>query len=106
MSSRSQSRREFLRLAAIGAAGVTLAACGPTPSPAAPEAKPTEVAPTEAPEPTVPAVGKGVTLQYYIGFGAGGNPDQVEAVQKIFDRYVAASGGKVSAVEPLVVPWA
>lgn len=88
------SRRNFLKLAGMSAAGLTLAACVPV-TPASEAGAVKEAAP--------PA--KDVVLQYYIGFGAGGNPEQVAAAEEIFADFVAQHD-TVSAVEPLVVPWA
>ena len=49
MDRKRVSRRDLLRLAGAGAAGLIIAACGPTP---APEATKEEVAATAAPEAT------------------------------------------------------
>lgn len=94
------SRRKFITLAAVSAAGAFLASC-------APAAQPQGEAPAEAPKGEAPAPdAKNAVLQYYIGFGAGGNPEQVEAVKKLFVQFAEGSKGAVKAVEPLVVPWA
>ena len=99
MSEHRLSRREFLKFAGVGMAGAALAACAPA-APAAPAAE------GGAPAPEAKPAAAGVTLQYYVGFGAGGNPEQISAVKELFAKFVSASGGAVTAVEPLVVPWA
>lgn len=91
MKNQNLSRRNFLKMSAMGATGLALAACVP----AAPAGEGGAAAPAA----------KDVVLQYYLGFGAGGNPEQVSAVEEIFADFVAQSD-TVSAVEPLVVPWA
>ena len=62
MEENKLSRRDFLRVSAITAAGVALAACGgPETTPEPPEAP---AAATEAPEPTSPpATGEKVVLE-------------------------------------------
>lgn len=94
------SRRKFLKIAAAGAVGVVAASCAPaaTQAPAAADT----VAPTAVPQ----ASGKNAVLQYYIGFGAGGNPEQVDAIKKLFTSFADGSKGAVKSVEPLVVAWA
>ena len=90
------SRREFLKWTSLSAAGAALAACAPSAAPAGGTG-------AQGGESAQPA-GDTVTLQYYIGFGAGGQPDQVTAVQGLFDQF-ASEHESVSGVEPLVVPW-
>lgn len=105
------SRRALLRISATGAAGALLAACGTAPTPAGQAGQTPEVAPAGATQAgvaatTAPAQGSGgKTLQFYIGFGAGGAPEQVEALKTLFAKFVASTSG-VAAVEPLVVPFA
>lgn len=93
MTMQKLSRRNLLKFAGIGTTGLFLAACAPA-GPAA----------TGGSSASAPAA-KDITLQYYIGFGAGGNPEQVDAVQELFNQFVEQSD-TVSTVEPLVVPWA
>ncbi len=63
MSENRLSRRDFLRVSALTAAGVGLAACGATEAPAEPTKAPAAAAATEAPAPTAaPAAGEKVTL--------------------------------------------
>jgi multiple sugar transport system substrate-binding protein len=94
MQVQALSRRTFLKFAGVSVAGMALAACAPV-----------GTAPAGGDADAAPSGGKDITLQYYIGFGAGGNPEQVSAVQELFDKFVAESES-VQAVEPLVVPWA
>ena len=62
MEENKLSRREFLRISAMTAAGAALAACGPTEAPPEPT-KPPVAAATEAPAPTAPpAAAEEVTL--------------------------------------------
>ena len=98
------SRRKLLKVAASASAGLVLASCAPAakPAPAAVGKGATE--PTD--NAAVPSDARGVTLQYYIGFGAGGNPDQVNAVSTLFAQFCDSSKGVVKAVEPQVVAWA
>ena len=59
------SRREFLRLSALTAAGAALAGCGPKPTTVQPTEKPAEqVQPT-----TAPPAEEGVVLQYWAAWG-------------------------------------
>jgi multiple sugar transport system substrate-binding protein len=97
MSAHPVSRRKFLKLAAAGAAGAVLVSCAPT-------TQPGSVVEGKEPEAKAPAA-KNVTLQYYIGFGAGREPEQVDGVKKMFERYASASNGAVAVVEPMIVPW-
>ncbi len=80
------SRREFLRLAGIGAAGMALAACGKSKAPAQ-EAAPTaasEAAAAGSEAAPAPAA-EGVTLtQWYHEYGEAGTQ---EAVYRIADEY-------------------
>lgn len=88
------SRRTFLKWSGLGVAGLTLAACAPAPAASTGGTGETAAQPS----------GDGVTLEYYIGFGAGSNPDQVTAVQELFAQFTDGNEA-VAAVEPLVVPW-
>ncbi len=54
MAERSLSRRDFLRLSAVGAAGALIAACGAAPAATAPTTAPAAAAPTEAPAAAAP----------------------------------------------------
>ena len=63
MSENKLSRRDFLRVSALTAAGVGLAACGASEAPAEPTEAPAAAA-TEAPAPTsAPAAGEKVVLE-------------------------------------------
>ena len=77
------TRREVLHYSLLATAASGLAACvaptGPSvPPAAAPAAEATAVAPPRT-----------VTLQYFVGFGAGGSPQQVEAGTQLFDQFTA-----------------
>lgn len=70
---KKMTRRDFLRVSALGAAGVTLAACAPA-APTAPTAAPAAAEATAAPaaaEPTTApaAAGSGEVVQYWFGWG-------------------------------------
>jgi multiple sugar transport system substrate-binding protein len=71
--SKKLSRRDFLRVSALGAAGVTLAACAApaAQAPAAPAATtaPAADAPAEAAPTTAPAAGGAGVVQYWFGWG-------------------------------------
>lgn len=97
MQNNRLSRREFLKWTSLGVAGLTLAACAPVP------AGTTGGTGEQGGEAAQPA-GEAATLQYYIGFGAGRNPDQVTAVQELFAKFTEGNAN-VAGVEPLVVPW-
>lgn len=93
MQNNPLSRRDFLKWTSLSVAGLTLAACAPAP------AGSTGSTSGQAAQPA----GQAVTLQYYIGFGAGGLPDQVTAVNKLFAKFTEGNKA-VAAIEPLVVP--
>lgn len=90
MAHRNLSRRRFVALGGLGAAGLALPAKG---------AGPTEQTTSFA----VRRQGEGKTLQYFIGIGAGGTPEQVAAVKTLFERFVDTSD-TVASVEVLVTP--
>ena len=78
------SRRDFLRGAAVAAAGVTLAAC-------APAAAPTQVAPkapTVAP-PTAAPPAEAITIQYWVQWGG----TTVDGLKKCGEKFTAKSPG-------------
>lgn len=99
MADRRFSRRDFLKAAGVGVGSMVLAACGSAPN--APGSTGEQQSPAQ--QGAASSGGKTKRLQYYIGFGAGGAPDQVTAVQKLLDKFVAASA-TVAGVEVLVVP--
>ncbi|HUW21066.1 MAG TPA: twin-arginine translocation signal domain-containing protein [Candidatus Bathyarchaeia archaeon] len=87
------SRREFLRLSAITAAGAALAACVPTP----PEQKaPTQVLPTEVPPTTLPEVPTGAPIETPV-------PTEAPPALNIFatSGEVFAAGGE--SAEPISI---
>lgn len=65
MKKKTVSRRDFLRLGAVGSAGIALVACGGGTEPAAPAATTAPAAtavPTEAPVATVAPAAEAVTI--------------------------------------------
>jgi len=87
------SRREFLKLAALGAAGAALAACAPAPPPAAApalEAKPVPAAPAKAP----------IKLDVWTGW----TEDAAKNIEKILDGYNQSQNRVVA--QHVVVPEA
>lgn len=81
--SRKLSRREFLSLAGVGAAGALLAACGPKPT-APPAEKPTEVpAATEKPEEPTQAP---VMEKQTVTFTMYGHPGMIEEMVPLFNE--------------------
>jgi ABC-type glycerol-3-phosphate transport system substrate-binding protein len=89
MISDKLSRRDFLRLSALTAAGVTLAACGPKATEAPPEPEPAEPEPAEPepaePEPTeAPPAAEEILLEV-----ASSNPEYSNAERQIWDLYEA-----------------
>ncbi len=84
----STSRREFLRMAGIGAAGMALAACGSKKPEAAPAEKPAEEA--AGGEEAAPAAESIVLTQWYHEYGEAGTQ---EAVYRIAEEYSNATDG-------------
>jgi multiple sugar transport system substrate-binding protein len=95
--------------------GMLLAACGPTPepteAPAATQAPEPTQAPaatqapeaTTAPEPTeAPAAGPAVEIRWFIGLGAGGNPEEVEKEEAFVEAFNAKYGDKYKLVMDVV----
>ncbi len=97
------TRREVLHLSILAAGGSILASCAPaTQTPQAATGEPQVEGPTVVPATVAPA--KQVALQYYIGFGSGGEPEKVAAVKKMFERFAEANPGLTA--EAVVVPAA
>ena len=87
MISDKLSRRDFLRLSALTAAGATLAACGPKATEAPPEPEPAEPAEPEPaePEPTeAPPAAEEIMLEV-----SSSNPEYSNAERQIWDLYEA-----------------
>jgi multiple sugar transport system substrate-binding protein len=93
-----------------------LAACGggaePTPAPApaveapvaeapAAEAQPTEAPAAEAPAAPAPS-GDAVTIRWFIGLGAGGNPEEIERETVFVEQFNAKYGDKYNLVMDIV----
>jgi multiple sugar transport system substrate-binding protein len=89
-----------------------VAACGPTATEAPPAAEPTEAPaaeePTEAPaeEPTeAPAeepAGEAVEIRWFIGLGAGGNPEEIEKEEAFVEEFNAKYGDQYTLVMDIV----
>lgn len=99
-----------------------LAACGggaePTPAPApvaeapaaespaaeapAAEAQPTEAPAAEAPAAEAPASGDAVEIRWFIGLGAGGNPEEIEKETAFVEAFNAKYGDKYKLVMDVV----
>lgn len=90
MTQRNISRRRIVALGGLGAASLAL----PTNAAGAAGQSLSFLASRQ---------GKGKHLQYFIGIGAGGTPEQVSAVKKLFDKFVKTSD-TVASVEVLVTP--
>jgi multiple sugar transport system substrate-binding protein len=91
---------------------LSIAACGPTATEAPPAEEPTEAPaaeePTEAPaeEPTeAPAeepAGEGVEIRWFIGLGAGGNPEEMEKEEAFVEEFNAKYGDQYTLVMDVV----
>ena len=99
-----------LAVSVIVLLSMLLTACGgaadPTAAPAA-EAPATEapaavVAPTEAPAAASPATGDATKIRWYIGLGAGGNPEEIEKENAFVDAFNAKYGDKYQLVTDIV----
>ena len=83
-----------------------LAACGggaeptPAPAPAAPAAPATEA--PAAPAAPAPAAGSPVTVRWFIGLGAGGNPEEIEKETAFVEAFNAKYGDKYNLVMDVV----
>jgi multiple sugar transport system substrate-binding protein len=86
-------------------ASLVLTSCGPTEAPAATTApEPTTASePTTAPEPTEPpVVGEGIEIRWFIGLGAGGNPEEIEKEEVFVEAFNAKYGDKYRLVMDIV----
>ena len=88
MIRRSLSRRDFLKGAALGGAGLAIAACAPAPAPAAPAAPAAKAEPTKAPaaEPTkapAPAPVQAVQIDVWTGW----TEAAAKNIEQILDGY-------------------
>ncbi len=85
-----------------------LAACGggaePTaaPAPAAPAAEAPAAPAAEAPAAPAPAAGSPVTIRWFIGLGAGGNPEEIEREKVFVEAFNAKYGDKYNLVMDVV----
>lgn len=88
-----------------------LAACGPaaTEAPAVEEPAAEEPAaeepaeePTEAPAAEEPSEGEAVEIRWFIGLGAGGNPEEIEREEAFVEKFNAKYGDKYKLVMDVV----
>jgi multiple sugar transport system substrate-binding protein len=87
---------------------LSISACGPTPTskpaptqPAAAEPTQAEEA-TKAPEPTAAPSGEAVEIRWFIGLGAGGNPEEQEKEKAFVDKFNAKYGDRYELVLDIV----
>jgi multiple sugar transport system substrate-binding protein len=109
MQTKKLSRRDFLRLSALSAAGAALAGCCPGPTEPAVVTVETE----KEVEVTTPAeevvvtqevvVGPGeAAIRWFIGLGAGSNPEEVEKEEAFVEEFNAEYAGKYKLVLDVV----
>ena len=94
MQSKKFSRRDFLRLSALSAAGAALAGCCPAPEPTIKEVQVTvETVKTEKEEVVVTKevqIGtEAVEVRWFIGLGTGSQPEQIEPEEQFVDFFNA-----------------
>jgi len=98
-------RKLMLILSVLMVASMLLTACGaPAATPAPVDEAPVNEAPaTEAPAETeAPAAGEPIEIRWFIGLGAGGNPEEVEKEQAFVDEFNAKYGDKYILVMDVV----
>jgi len=97
-------RKLMLILSALVVASMLLTACGGAATPAPAEESPVEEAPaTDVPAATEPPAAEGpVEIRWFIGLGAGGNPEEVEKEQAFVDEFNAKYGDKYTLVMDVV----
>ncbi len=98
------TRREFLRVCAIGAGAAMLASCAPKATPAAKEAAPAQAAPTKAP--AQPAAAETHKIIIWQGFGTGNSPSQQADQNKLAEECTADLKDKGISVEMAYTPHA
>ncbi|MGD2206342.1 MAG: sugar ABC transporter substrate-binding protein, partial [Anaerolineae bacterium] len=84
---------------------LVITACGPTEAPPTEAPEPTKAEePTAAPEPTKaeePA-DEAVEIRWFIGLGAGGNPEEIEKEEAFVEQFNAKYGDKYKLVMDIV----
>ena len=90
---------------------LAIAACGPTATEAPPAVEPTEPPaveepteqPAEAPteEPAEEPAGEAVEVRWFIGLGAGGNPEEIEKEEAFVEEFNAKYGDQYKLVMDL-----
>jgi len=102
--------RLFWVLGLLVIASVVLSACGggaaaptevPKPAPTEPAAAPMATEPP-APQPTEPSAAEKVQIRWYIGLGAGGNPEEQEKEKAFVEKFNAQYGDKYELVMDIV----
>jgi len=79
------TRRNLLKMGAMGGAGALLAACAPPPA-AAPAAKPAESKPADAAAPAAPAAAAGGKLEIFSWWTSGGEVEGLNALYEIYKK--------------------
>jgi multiple sugar transport system substrate-binding protein len=103
-------RKWFSLLGLLLVMSLLITTCGATAEPTeAPQVEPTEeevaAQPTEeeaAPDPTEPPTGEAVEIRWFIGLGAGGNPEEVEKEEAFVEAFNAKYGDKYKLVMDIV----
>jgi len=98
-------RKLMLVLSALMVASMLLAACGSPATPAPVDEAPATEAPAatdEAPATEAPSTEGPIEIRWFIGLGAGGNPEEVEKEQAFVDEFNAKYGDKYKLVMDVV----
>jgi len=101
-------KRSLLLVSLVLVLSLLMSACGPAATEAPPAAEPTEPTAVEEPteEPTeAPAeepAGEGVEVRWFIGLGAGGNPEEIEKEEAFVAEFNAEYGDQYTLVMDVV----